>query len=47
MRRDTAQFDPATIRRNAERFAPEAFQRRLLRTVEELCGAAGERRKLR
>jgi glycosyltransferase involved in cell wall biosynthesis len=36
MRRDTGQFDPAIIRRNAERFSTEAFQRRLLETVETL-----------
>lgn len=37
MRRDVAHFDADAIRLNAERFAPEAFQRRLLETVGALC----------
>jgi glycosyltransferase involved in cell wall biosynthesis len=34
MRRDTSQFDSAAIRRNAERFSPAAFHRRLREAVD-------------
>jgi glycosyltransferase involved in cell wall biosynthesis len=37
MRRDTDHFDPAVIRRNAERFSTETFQRRLRETVQALA----------
>jgi glycosyltransferase involved in cell wall biosynthesis len=36
MRRDTSEFDPATIRQHAERFSPAGFRRRLLEAIEDL-----------
>ena len=36
MRRDVGRFDPKAIRRNAERFSVEAFQRNLGAAVEDL-----------
>lgn len=36
MRRDTGEFDPAAIRRHAERFSAEAFRVRLLEAIEDL-----------
>jgi glycosyltransferase involved in cell wall biosynthesis len=37
---DFARFDPGRIRRNAERFSPDAFQRRLLAEVAAAQGRA-------
>ena len=42
----TEDLDPAVIRGNAERFAPERFRRELRAAVEELV-AAGQRRRSR
>jgi glycosyltransferase involved in cell wall biosynthesis len=39
MRRSPEEFDAGTIRRNAERFAPTVFRRRLRETVAELSAA--------
>jgi glycosyltransferase involved in cell wall biosynthesis len=36
MRRDTGEFDPATIRQHAEHFSAAGFRRRLLEAVEDL-----------
>jgi glycosyltransferase involved in cell wall biosynthesis len=36
MRRDTSTFDPAAIRRHAERYSPANFQRRLVEAIEDL-----------